>query len=311
MPLATSKVLVHQWTSKLLPVKLRVRLGAAGSVILCGLTVACASAPLGQRQKPHQLPGALLIPSASEGWQKCAKSPAALAEETDRAISWQKSSICIIKVAYSGDGRGTSDDQVFISGPDKFRLQYPYMLVMKPKTGPGEPMLVKRELVCNGGTTALWEGGKGVIAQSTTAKYPFNPRTTPLSWATDFPFQLFYALRPGVKPFAALVAAAQAPNSGVTARVEEKHFPFQGHIVHQYRLMVRKNNGGSVPVPDIQVTVDASMMLPVTIFTTGQLPGRPPIKVNWSASWGRVKDGKMKESYFTIPQKTKSTSKKA
>ena len=75
--------------------------------------------------------------------------------------------------------------------------------------------------------------------------------------------------------------------------------------------MVRKNNGGRVPVPDIQVTVDASMMLPVTIFTTGQLPGRPPIKINWSASWGRVKDGKMKESYFTIPQKTKSTSKKA
>jgi len=307
---------VIESTSKLGPVILQVRLGVLGSVILFGAASAMG-APQGpkrklfERPRPQQgqLPGAVLIPAASEGWQPCQKSAASLAAETDQHISIQKNAICFVHVAYAGDGRGTSDDEIIIAGPNKFRLQYPYMTLIKAKGSQPQPILVKRMLLCNANRVAVWEGGKGVISNSAVSKYPFNSHGSALQWATDFPFAMFYALRPGIKPFSALVSAAQAASGDLSVRVEEKKFFYQGTGYHQYRLSVIKKNGGSVPVPKIQITIDALRLLPVTVLTTGQLPGRPPVQVTWRANWGTFKPGKMKESYFAVPSNTKTISK--
>ena len=250
---------------------------------------------------PKSAPEPKINPEADKGWTKCSTSPAQVASETDRGLSYLKNSGCIAIVSYTGkDGHGSSQCTSVVKDTTTFHVEFPEVLVKQVNGGGVGPVITKAWANANGSRLAIYSGSEAKIDNKPLSAAKYRSKVSPAEWTLAFPKVIFSALRSG-HPFGDLVAAASKPGSGLSVNVEEKKFSYKGQIIHQRRLTIKKLDPSHGQPLMIQATIDASRWLPVTIQTTGTPLGRPAMNVLWRAQWASVNPKKFTPSMFAVP----------
>ncbi len=234
------------------------------------------------------------------GWKPCPESAEALAKEADLALSWLKGSGVYVTVYYKDkDGHGQSSCKVQIKDSKMFRIEYPMMTFEKIGTKGLETAVSKRTLVSDGKTSSLFVIGKGFTNVQPLSSFKMDS-TSPLDkWPTVFPKLMFSPIRGG-HPLGSLISSVRAAKTPMRIFVEERRYAYKGQIIHQKRMTIVKRDPNASPI-SIQVTIDASHNLPVTIQTAVG-PSKSTVKlVTWEAVWAAVKPGGFDKQAFVIP----------
>lgn len=255
-----------------------------------------------QQGAPQVGGGATLIPSSDSGWGKSMVSAAKLAADTDLGLSYLKNAGSYVMVGFSGkDGHGTSQCQSVIKDSTTFHIEFPIVSVAKIASGGTGPIVTKAWANANGTRLAVFSGGDSKLDNKPLATAKLSQSLTPEKWTLEFPKVIYSALRSG-HPFGDLLAEVSKPGSGYSVKIQEKSFHFQGQVLHQRRLTIKKLDSAHSKPFLIEVTVDVSRGLPVTIQTTGNPYGRPPMNVLWRAQWGQVNPKKLTANLFVVPK---------
>jgi len=290
---------------------------AAGTIVLCHSSYGNPSPQLGQKPRPANS-GNSLIPrsqkpstiqlSAAQGWSVCPQKPEALAQETDRAFGWLKNTGAYVMLALKDKGgSGQSKCKIQIRDSKTFRVEYPFITVIKIEKKGYEPLLTRMTLIGDGQRLAYWREGKGFTDVSPLASAKISSSTPLALWPSAFPPLIFSALRGGT-PFGNLISSVRAAGPAFTMKMEERRFDYRGQIMHEKQITIKKKDPKASPFL-IQIIIDASHDLPVYIQTLSGPNEKNTRSISWTAAWAASKSGIFDPGAFVIPPAAKKNAK--
>jgi hypothetical protein len=256
---------------------------------------------LAPNQRPaNPFAGGSVVPGSSQGWGRCSQTAQSLAAQTDQALGWGKGWAAMTLVNYKDkDIVGRSSCKTEIESPTRFHIEYPISYAEKSPTSGLHSAFSKVNVIADGSKMAYLSTAAGLSEPQSvgTAKLPSS---CPLAqWPRTYPALVFSPIRGG-KPFSNLVTAARNGGSNIKITVEERRFDYKGQILHQKRLTVQTKNSAAAPLL-IQIVIDASLELPVTITAMGGTPKKDQVQSSWSSTWVKPRSGKFPAADFVVP----------
>lgn len=288
------------------------------ALLACMLTIGIANpAP---QFLPGQTPGrrnsrpvggdlgrANVVPGEGLHWTPSKQSAAELAAKTDQAMGWLKGWGLFDTFSFKDQYIvGKSSCRTEIVSPTRFHIEYATAGVQPANSGHVGTVLAKVIVFADGKQMAFQSSLFGLRDRQPVATAKL-PDSCDLSiWPKEFPKLLKSAFKGG-KPFSRLVAAAQA-SGNLRIKVDERQFDFKGQILHQRRLTILKKTKSATPL-GIEVVIDASQYLPVTIGAQSGSSKADRIESTWTGTWGQPKGGRFDPRDFEVPKILKTVSK--
>lgn len=119
-------------------------------------------------------------------------------------------------------------------------------------------------------------------------------------WPTRFPLTMLARISHSKKVFEPLFTAWSA-DKGLAKKVDSRTSFVQGQNITFYRIVASRKEGNATL--DMEVVMDGSMNLPVTIRSVVSRPGRKPERMMWTGQWAF--GGKHDAASFELPSDLK------